>query len=109
MELPAPDSIEWTYVWREDGPIVENFDGKRVRLLVAKVTEYPGTDEDPRVDTQGDVVKADGSKNRSFSYQVSAYGPNGLEAKILAAHQQARAPLPADHITHHDGEEPTDA
>lgn len=90
--LPAPAAVVYRYTWPDaDGPVVTNHRGNRIRLTEAVVTEHPGTDLTPGVESIGLV------EGRAHMAQI---GGRPVEEQILAAHRSAHTDLSVvrDHV-----------
>lgn len=75
-------STEYNYTL-DDGPLGKTYDGKTVRVERVTVTDLGG--EGMRVKAEGHVLKANGERDRRFSYRESAVN---LDELILGWHFQ---------------------
>lgn len=81
--------VETTYLFdNEDGPVVTDSEGRRVRVTKAVITEF-GNGVEPAVGVDGKILTGSGAIDRRFSGSAPAYG-SGIEEALVAAHAQKR-------------------
>lgn len=92
--LPVPAWWESNYRFIDDGPVVTDYEGKRIRVTQVTVTDFSDTTT-ASVSAEGHVLRADGGRDQRFGHSVAVHGPGVAEA-LLALHRAA-APACAIH------------